>query len=391
MTIVTILLAFVAAVLMLPVVSDSLCIVRALGRRRARPDSTEVPRLLFLVPAHNEEQLIESCVGSLRRLRYPADRSTVVVIADNCTDRTAARARASGASCLERSDRAFPGKPRAIAWALTQLAVVLHDAVIIIDADTVVDPGFGAAVARAAPLNHKVLQAYFDVANPQDSSLTRMAAVLAAANFRFAYPLKRRVGVNAPLLGNGMCIGAGVLAAYGWKAFTIAEDWELYAQYTAQGISIESVEDARLFAQEACSLRQSSTQRQRWTAGKLTVLIRHLGALLRSRRIGLWQKLDSAAELSAPGPVVHLGLAASASVLLWLLRAPGVAWLLLALWLPIARLAAYALVGLTTQPDPLRTAAAFAFLPVYAAWRLGTALISLKMVGDTPWVRTTRH
>ena len=129
-------------------------------------------------------------------------------------------------------------------------------------------------MARAAPLNHKVLQAYFDVANPQDSSLTRMAAVLAAANFRFAYPLKRRVGVNAPLLGNGMCIGAGVLATHGWKAFTIAEDWELYALYTAQGISIESVEGARLFAQEACSLRQSSTQRQRWTAGKLTVLIR---------------------------------------------------------------------------------------------------------------------
>ena len=75
----------------------------------------------------------------------------------------------------------------------------------------------------------------------------------------------------------------------------------------------------------------------------------------------------------------------------WLLGAPGAAWLLVALWIPIARLAAYALVGLTTQPDPLRTAGAFLFLPVYAAWRLGTALISLKMVGDTPWVRTTRH
>jgi cellulose synthase/poly-beta-1,6-N-acetylglucosamine synthase-like glycosyltransferase len=282
MTIVTIMAAVMAAVLMLPAVSDSLCIVRSLGRRRTRRGSTELPRLLFLVPAHDEEPLIESCVRSLRTLRYPADRSTVVVIADNCTDRTAARARAAGALCLERHDPDFPGKPRAIAWALTRVALDRHDTAIIIDADTVVDPGFGAAVARAAPLNHKVLQAYFDVANPRDSSLTRMAAVLAAANFRFAYPLKRRVGVNAPLLGNGMCIGGGVLATHGWKAFTIAEDWELYALYTAQGVSIETVEDARLFAQEACSLRQSSTQRQRWTAGKLTVLIRHIGALIRA-------------------------------------------------------------------------------------------------------------
>jgi cellulose synthase/poly-beta-1,6-N-acetylglucosamine synthase-like glycosyltransferase len=391
MTIVTIAFAVVAAVLMLPAVSDVLCTVRSSRRPRARADSTGLPRLLFLVPAHNEEPLIESCVRSLLTQRYPADRSTVLVIADNCTDRTAVRARAGGASCLERDDLARPGKPRAIAWALTQLELGLHDAVIVIDADTMVDPGFAAAVARASPLNHKVLQAYFDVANPQDSALTRMAAVLAAANFRFAYPLKRRVGVNAPLLGNGMCIGAGVLATHGWQAFTIAEDWELYALYTAQGISIESVEDARLFAQEACSLRQSATQRQRWTAGKLTVLIRHVGALIRSRRIGLWQKLDAAAELSAPGPVVHLGLAASASVLLWWLHPPGAAWLGLALWIPIARLAAYALVGLTTQPDPCRAAVAFLFLPVYAVWRLATALISLKMVGDAPWVRTTRH
>jgi cellulose synthase/poly-beta-1,6-N-acetylglucosamine synthase-like glycosyltransferase len=396
MATVTIAFAVMAAILMLPVVSDALCIARTFRRRRRRSscvpsDASSSPRLLFLAPAHDEEQLIGSCVRSLRALRYPADRSTVVVIADNCADRTAACARASGASCLERHDPAFPGKPRAIAWALTQVALEHHDAVIIVDADTMVDPEFAAGVASAAPLQDKVLQAYFDVANPQDSALTQMAAVLAAANFRFAYPLKRRVGVNAPLLGNGMCIGTGVLAAHGWKAFTIAEDWELYALYTAQGVPIEGVEGARLFAQEACSLRQSSTQRQRWTAGKLTVLVRHLGALLRSRRIGFWQKLDSAAELSSPGPVVHLGLAASASALIGWLHPPGAAWLLAALSIPIARLAAYALVGLTTQPDPRRTAVAFLFLPVYAAWRLATAIVSLRMVGDATWVRTTRH
>src|SRR5206468_15584 len=125
--------------------------------------------------------------------------------------------------------------------------------------------------------------------------------------------LKRRVGLNAPLLGNGMCIGTGVLATHGWKAFTIAEDWELYARYTTQGVRIESLESARLYAQEARNLRQSSTQRQRWTAGKLTVLARLIGPLCRSSRIGLTQKVDAVAELSAPGPVVHLGAVAIAA------------------------------------------------------------------------------
>jgi cellulose synthase/poly-beta-1,6-N-acetylglucosamine synthase-like glycosyltransferase len=392
MAVLTVMIAAVAAVLMLPAVSDVLCLVRSLGgRRRLRAEPATLPRLLFLVPAHNEEQLITDCVRSLRALRYPADRSAVVVIADNCSDRTVERAAANGAVCLERHDPARPGKPRAIAWALTQVPLNRYDAVIIIDADTTVDPGFARALSRAAPLEHKVVQAYFDVANPQDSALTRMAAVLAAANFRFAYPLKRRAAVNAPLLGNGMGIGVGVLAAHGWKAFTIAEDWELYARYTAAGVPIEGVQDARLFAQEASSLGQSSTQRQRWTAGKLTVLVRHLGAVLRSPRVGLHQKLDASAELSAPGPVLHLGVVTAASLAIGLIDAPGAAWLLIALWIPILRLSTYTVIGLAAQPDPVGAAVAFLFLPAYAAWRLATAVISLKMVGDKPWVRTARR
>jgi hypothetical protein len=146
-----------------------------------------------------------------------------------------------------------------------------------------------------------------------------------------------------------------------------------------------------LFAQEASSLGQSSTQRQRWTAGKLTVLARHLGAVLRSRRIGLHQKLDAAAELSAPGPVVHLGVVIAASLAILLLDTPGAAWLLGALWIPILRLSIYTGIGLAVQPDPRGAAVAFLFLPAYAAWRLATAVISLKMVGDKPWVRTARR
>jgi cellulose synthase/poly-beta-1,6-N-acetylglucosamine synthase-like glycosyltransferase len=393
MVIVSLLVGLVAAVLLLPTVSDLVSLLQvARGRPRPanRPPAAS-PRLLFLVPAHNEERMIESCVGSLSGLRYPADRFKVVVIADNCTDRTAALARAAGAECLERHDRTLPGKPRAIAWALTQLPVDAFDAVIIIDADTVVDPGFGPALADAAPIAGRAFQAYFDVRNPGDSLLTRMATVLAAANYRFAYALKRRVGLNAPLLGNGMCLGTAVLATHGWKAFTIAEDWELYALYTTQGVRIESLQTAHLYAQEARSLKQSSTQRRRWTAGKLTVLGRQVGRLLTSRKIGIAQKLDAVAELTGPGPVVHLGLVIVVGALTAILRPPGTDWLLAALAASVVRPAIYTMAGLTVQPDPLRSALAFAFLAFYLVWRVGAAVAALTQLGDKPWVRTARE
>jgi cellulose synthase/poly-beta-1,6-N-acetylglucosamine synthase-like glycosyltransferase len=384
-------LATAAVAMMLSTISDILSLLRPARTRRGPSHGSALPRLLFLVPAHNEELLIGSCIRSLLRLRYPPERIDVCVIADNCTDATAQRARAAGGRCLERNDLARPGKPRAIAWALTQVSLDQADAVVIIDADTTVDPDFASALAQAGPVNGKALQAYFDVANSEDSALTRMAAVLAAANYRAAYPLKRRVGINTPLLGNGMCIGADVLATHGWNAFTIAEDWELYALYTAQGVPIESVEGARLFAQEASSLRQSSTQRQRWTAGKLTVMSRQLAALLRSSRIDIWQKLDAAAELSAVGPVVHLALATGMLTGIWALQVPGAAWLTAALAVPLARIAVYGAIGVAIQPDPRRAARAFMFLPVYAVWRLWAALTSITMLGDTPWVRTARN
>jgi len=386
------LVGLLAAVLLLPTVADLLSLLRLAftRRRQVRHSPAPLPRLLFLVPAHNEEGMIESCVRSLLDLRYPAEHFSVVVVADNCTDRTAELARAAGGRALERHDRALPGKPRALAWALTQLPIHEFDSVVIIDADTVVDRGFAAALAQAAPIAGRAFQAYFDVRNPADTLLTRMATVLAAANYRFAYALKRHAGMNAPLLGNGMCIGTKVLAEHGWKAFTIAEDWELYALYTTQGVPIESLATAHLYAQEARSLEQSSTQRRRWTAGKLTVVWRHIGGLLASGKIGLAQKLDALAELTGPGPVVHLGLVIVAAALTAVLRLPGTDWLLLALAASVVRPALYTVAGLTVQREPLRAVLAFAFLPLYLVWRLGAVVAALGQVGDKPWVRTAR-
>jgi len=389
----SVLLGLIAIVLLLPSASDLLSVVKiALGRRPTRPHVPEAPpRLLFLVPAHNEELLIESCVRSLVRLRYPTTRASVVVIADNCSDRTAPLARAAGARCLERHDQSLPGKPRAIAWALEQLPVHGYDAVVIVDADTVVDPDFADQLATCGPLASKAVQAFFDLSNPDESPLTRMAAVLATATHRFAYPLKQRAGLNVPLVGNGMCLGTRVLAEHGWDAFSICEDWEMYALLSERGVPIECVPTAHVYAQEAQSLRQSSTQRQRWTAGKLTVLARLGPRLLLSRRIGTRQKLDAMAELAVPGPALHLGIVLVAAVTAVALHPPGALALVAASAASLLRPVVYTIAALALQPDPAQAVRAFAFLPLYAVWRLGAAARALRMVGDKPWVRTERH
>src|SRR5882672_8297430 len=98
-----------------------------------------VPRLRFriLVPAHDESAGIAGTVESLLAVDYPRELFDVLVIADNCTDDTAARARAAGAVVLERTSETERGKGYALHYAFGRLPEEI-DAAVVIDADTLV-------------------------------------------------------------------------------------------------------------------------------------------------------------------------------------------------------------------------------------------------------------
>ena len=120
-----------------------------LSRRPALPPpAAAVPHFDLLVPAHDEEGGIAATVKSLLALDWPADRRRVVVIADNCTDATAALAREAGAMVMERHDTERRGKGFALAYAMDRLlAEGLATAIVVVDADTLVSPGLLRAFA----------------------------------------------------------------------------------------------------------------------------------------------------------------------------------------------------------------------------------------------------
>lgn len=386
------LLAAIALVFLLPTLSDVLSLgVMAARRHVPLPaEPAEFPRFLILIPAHDEEILIEGCLASLAALRYPSDRCELLVVADNCTDATAERVRARGVPCLERTDETQRGKPWAIAWALQRIKLPRYDAVVILDADSIVDPGFLHALGRRAPLGAKIVQGYIDVSNPGESAVTRMARVWSAVRFDVINAIKVRAGLNVPL-GDGMCIGTTILGERGWSAFSLSETWEVYASMTAAGIPCVGASDAHLAAQEARSLRQSASQRKRWTAGRLSVLANYGPAILKSPRIGLREKLDCLAELTALGPAAHLGVALALVAVAIVAHVPFGAPIAIALLASLVRPITYASIALARDPSPGQAAAAFAFLPLYVVWRLGIQVGALARLGNKPWVRTDRH
>src|SRR5262245_11617787 len=116
---------------------DILSLAAVLWQRAPRPVD---PRFRFavLIPAHNEELLLPRLLRSLAALQYPPDLFDVHVVADNCSDHTAAVAANAGATVHERlSDEMARGKGFALRWLLERLRCQKpgYDAYVVLDAD----------------------------------------------------------------------------------------------------------------------------------------------------------------------------------------------------------------------------------------------------------------
>lgn len=101
-----------------------------------------------LIPAHNEEATLPHTISSLLGQGRTPER--VIVVADNCSDRTVHVARWAGVEVVESVGNVHK-KAGALNQALRDLLPTLgdNDTVMVMDADTVLDDGFiEAAVAR---------------------------------------------------------------------------------------------------------------------------------------------------------------------------------------------------------------------------------------------------
>jgi cellulose synthase/poly-beta-1,6-N-acetylglucosamine synthase-like glycosyltransferase len=385
--------------------SLTLLIIAAFESRRRRKaanasQSSPQTRFLVVIPAHDEELVLPATLDALSRLDYPVELRRIVVIADNCSDGTADLARShNGLQVLERTDHDLKSKGHALNWALTKLLSGRDfDLVVIIDADTQMDPAFLQAMDQAYE-KHGASELYaaqglYDVLNAdQGWRAALMAGALKLVHF--VRPLAReRLGLSAGLKGNGMCLSAPLLSKFPWRGDSLTEDIE-YALDLAQncGLAVRFVPEAVVCAQMPTTAGAARSQRQRWEQGRY--------GLLRSRGLGLlWRGIakrnrvafDSALDLFIP-PLAELvscwacwGIGILAAYLVgWLspeLRAFVWAWAASAL-----ALLAYVVGGFVVGQAPRAAYKALLFAPFYVMWKM---LLYLFRRRDEGWVRTER-
>lgn len=394
---------------------------------RSEPGAVEslegnLPRFVLLIPAHNEELVLGDALDSLNRMDYPRDAFDIVVIADNCNDRTAEIARSKGAIAQERFDQVSIGKGYALEWALNRLLCTEQnphsdrlsaglvdptaadmparardfDAVVVLDADTLVAPNLLAAFASRLKVGDRALQARYEVLNPDESWRTRlMTCALALAHI--VKPLGREIlGLSDGLKGNGMCFAREVVERVPWSGESITEDIEYTLRLCRAGYRVSFVPGTAVWAQMPTTGEQSVSQRKRWEGGRYRLLREVVPSLLwdgvrtRSRVL-----CDRALELIIPPfaemfavPVIMLGICLTAALLFhwhW-------AFALSAAWCAILLLqAGYLFGGMWAAKIPGSIAMTALYAPGYIVWKFGVygAMLLRRSAGG--WKRTERR
>jgi 1,2-diacylglycerol 3-beta-glucosyltransferase len=360
------------------------------GKHSPELGSAPLPRLVFLVPAHNEELLVAHTVRSLLAMDYPSELRKVVVIADNCVDQTATQATAAGADCLERHVPELRGKQHALSWAFKQIDLTDVDGCVIIDADTVVSSGFARGLAAVGPLENIAVTVSTLTLNEWDTWMTRLTGLLARSRLDVTYRILEMGGLNVPLSGM-TCLGRNLLLPNGWQAFSLTENWELYARYTAEGIRIRFAPEAKVYTQLPRTMQQGQAQRSRWLAGRTWVLRAWGGRIWRSRQASLLDKFATLVWLAGLSPVLQLVAAFCVALPSLFVPTPWGTWLAFAAISSTASQIVATTIALAKHPQPGATLSAFVRLPMYAAWRVSLAIATSLRSGTGEWQRTERH
>ena len=318
-----------------------------------------------LMPAHDEAGGIAAAIAAVRAQLGARDR--LLVVADNCSDATAASARAAGAEVIERTDAQRRGKGYALDHGVRWLERAPPVVVVVVDADCIVAPGALERLTQRCLATARPAQALYLMHAPPGAGLgLRIAA--------FAWVVKNRLrplggaalGWPCQLMGTGMAFPWTLIRSAPLASGHLVEDMEL-------GVALARAGAAPLFCAQALvssvfpsDAAGARAQRRRWEHGHLSVLAATGPRLLAQallRRDGALAAL--ALDLMVP-PLAALALALTALLVI------GAAW-----W------------GFTADALPVALAALamglFGAVVMAAWWRGGRQLVTLRELVALPW------
>lgn len=297
---VEILLFALTLVTALPIMIVFIECCAALRRLRNARSNTRRPSVDVLIPAHNEEFVLAATLQSVSSQVRPGDR--ILVVADNCSDATAAIGRRAGAEVAERFDAVRRGKGYALDHGLRVSKPDAREVVVIVDADCTLGPGTLDVLARTAIERGMPIQAHYRMTCPPQPTPRDIVS-------RFAVMMKNQVrqqgvtalGGSCILTGSGMAFPRDVLERVELSSGNLVEDMQLSFDLLLAGYVPTYCGEAEVVAPLPNQHGASIAQRTRWEHGHMQTLLHRAPRLfmagVRQRRSIL---IGAAMDLAVP-------------------------------------------------------------------------------------------
>jgi len=264
--------------------SLAVLVLSVLNWRGRRPVSLVEPRVAVIIPAHNEEKVIRTCIESVRASDYR--NLEIIVVDDGSSDNTLTEV----FRFSHKQDVRLISQPNQGKWSALNRALLNVDAeiVVCIDADTQIersairhlvkqfnDPKVGAVAGKI-------------MAGNKVNLLTRLQA--------FEYATSQNVDRRAFDLINGILVVPGALGAWRRSALrkaglfsdaTMTEDTDLTIQVNRAGYRVVYEPRARGYTEVPERIGQLLKQRLRWSFGMFQSAWKHKRAVFEGRMVGL--------------------------------------------------------------------------------------------------------
>ena len=277
----------VLIIVAIPVLLQVLYIVLGFLPKKTYPKSEKKGRIAYLIPAHNEADVIYGTVKDLLEGQdYPREKFDVFVVAHNCTDDTAELAGKAGAKVLVLNDpdpahrmALYPLK-HGIAHILAQEGEGAYDFVVHLDADNRIDPAFSARMNDAYQTGVDFARPYEGALNGTQNFYSKASAMIYAFDSRYGSRVRERLHLSAHVNGSGAMMSVRMLQKTGgYDCELVCDDAEFNMKRMFDGYKGHFVEDAVVYEDMPSSYRDTYNRNKRMGSGASGLFKKNAGKL----------------------------------------------------------------------------------------------------------------
>lgn len=243
---------------------------------RRFPKTDRLYKYAVLVAARNEEKVIGKLMESIRQQDYPQELIDIFVVADNCTDATAAVATQHGAICYERRDEAHRTKGYALQFLVERIrrdfGIEHYDGYFLFDADNLLRRDYVSRMNEAFAAGEKIVTSYRNTKNFHENWISASYGLHWLRTVRTEHRARSVLRLATRIQGTGLLFSHELLSN-GWNYVSLTEDRAFCADAVAQGYEISFQNAAVFYDEQPTSFKIAMRQRIRWAKGHLQAFV----------------------------------------------------------------------------------------------------------------------